>query len=582
MQVESEQVHPCLQDIASAKDLMVLTDTCRKLLIVDDSKADRTIYRRYLLGDPHQDYSVFEANCAEQGLDLCRDQSFDAILLDFKLPDMSGLQVLDILQQQHPSTAVIMLTGHGSERVAVRAMKSGAQDYLVKDKLQSDVLQHTVRNVVHQTRLRQKLQKKEQQQQLISDTALRIRQSLELAQTLDAAVTEVRQLLECDRVLAYQFAADMSGTIIAESVGEPWTATLGQTVEDNYFQTQGAEDYCQGRKQLVADIHTAGLDPCHVELLEQFEVKASLVTPILMVDVDMEPTEGPEPEHHIQLWGLLVAHQCSHSREWQIDEVELLDALSAHISLAIHHAELLSQTQVAFEREKALNTFRSNIIATVSHEYNAPLTAIRTAASTLNTHYRQLAPQKRQRLLRIIEKRAKHMSALVNDMLMVNQAELNQIELRPFTLPLDQFLTQLIAEQQSLDGDRHSIILKVRGDISGFVGDRGLLRQVFDNLLSNAIKYSPNGGDIHIKLIGEEHHIICQIKDTGIGIPNLDQKQLFQPFSRGSNVGAIPGTGLGLQIVKTAVDLHNGHITVESQQDRGTRVIVRLPKMPLG
>ena len=557
---------------------MVLTDTCRKLLIVDDSKADRTIYRRYLLDDPHQDYSVFEANCAEQGLDLCQAECFDAILLDFKLPDMSGLQVLDILKQQHPYTAVIMLTGHGSERVAVRAMKGGAQDYLVKDRLQSDVLQHTVRNVVYQTQLRQQLHKKQEQQRLISYMALRIRQSLELAQTLDAAVTEVRQLLECDRVIAYQFAPDMSGTIIAESVGDEWSPTLGETVEDNYFQTQGADEYRQGRKQLVSDIHQAGLDPCHVELLEQFDVQASLVTPILMVDV--EPNEGPEPEHHIKLWGLLVAHQCSQTREWQPDEVELLDALSDHIALAIQHAELLAQTKMALEQEKSLNTFRSNIIATVSHEYNAPLTAIRTAAATLKAHSQRLDPQKQQRLLNIIEQKAKHMSALVNDMLLVNQAELKQIELRPFNLQLDEFFTQLIAEQQLLDNDRHSITLSVRGDISGFMGDRGLLRQVFGNLVSNAIKYSPNGGDIRIKLIGEENHVICQIKDTGIGIPVADQKHLFQSFSRGSNVGAIPGTGLGLQIVKTAVEMHSGRIMIESQENKGTRVIVRLPKTP--
>ena len=557
---------------------MVLIDTCRKLLIVDDSKADRTIYRRYLLNDPHQDYNVFEANCAEQGLDLCETEYFDAILLDFKLPDMSGLQVLDILKQQHPYTAVIMLTGHGSERVAVRAMKGGAQDYLVKDRLQSDVLQHTVRNVVYQTQLRQQLQKKQEQQRLISSIALRIRQSLELAQTLDAAVTEVRQLLGCDRVLAYQFSPDMSGTIIAESVGDEWTPTLGQTVEDNYFQTQGADEYRRGRKQLVSDIHQAGLDSCHIELLERFEVQASLVTPILMVDV--EPNEGPEPEHQIQLWGLLVAHQCSQSREWQADEVELLDALSAHISLAIQHAELLSQTQIALEQEKSLNTFRSNIIATVSHEYNAPLTAIRTAASTLKKHSQRLEAPKQQRLLQIIEQKAKHMSALVNDMLLVNQSELKQIELHPFTLQLDEFFMQLIAEQQELGSDRHPMTLSVRGDVSGFVGDRGLLRQVFGNLLSNAIKYSPNGGAIQIKLIGEDNHVICQIKDTGIGIPIADQERLFQSFSRGSNVGAIPGTGLGLQIVKTAVEMHDGSITIESQENKGTRVIVRLPKTP--
>lgn len=556
---------------------MLATDLCRKLLIVDDSKADRTIYRRYLLADPHQDYRVFEASCAEQGLELCQRQPFDAILLDFKLPDMSGLQVLDRLKQTHPHTAVIMLTGHGSERVAVSAMKGGAQDYLVKDRLKQDVLQHTVRNVVQQTLLRQQLKKNQEQQRLISHIALRIRQSLELQQTMDTAVHEVRHLLGCDRVLAYQFAPDMSGTIIAESVGDGWTPTLGRKVEDNYFQTEGADDYRNGRKQLVADIYQAGLDECHVQLLEQFEVKASLVTPILL---DFDTPEGPELKHHIQLWGLLVAHQCDTPRQWESDEVELLDALSTHISLAIQHAEMLARTKAALEQEKALNTFRSNIIATVSHEYNAPLTAIQTAATTLQADHSLLNTSRRQRFLHIIEQKTKHMASLVNDMLLVNQSELNQLQFCPNVVQLDTFLDQLVTEHKQLDEQQHDITLLVRGEMDNFVGDRGLLRQIFDNLISNAIKYSPDGGEIQVKAIGQERDIVCHIKDSGIGIPEADQERLFQSFSRGRNVGAIPGTGLGLHIVKTAVDLHNGSITIESQEQKGTRVILRLPKQP--
>ena len=547
---------------------MATTNDRWTLLIVDDSKADRTVYRRYLSQDPHQHYTVFEADSAEQGLALCQRQWFDAILLDFKLPDMSGLQVLDAVKSHHPNTAVIMLTGHGSERVAVRAMKGGAQDYLVKDSLKRDVLQHTVRNVVHQTQLRQQLQKNQEQQRLISNVALRIRQSLELQQTLDTAVAEVRQLLECDRVLAYQFDDNMEGTIIAESVGEGWVSALGQIVRDHYFQTQGAEDYCHGRKQIVADIHAAGLDPCHVALLDQFNVQASLVTPILV------GAEQPQT----RLWGLLVAHHCSAIREWRDDEVRLLDALSTNIAIAIQHAELLAQTQAALAKEKALNTFRSRIIATVSHEYNAPLTAIQVASETLNTHYQTLEPSIRERFLNTIEQKAKHMSALVNDMLLVNQAELSQLKLSPCPLNLSEFMAQLMAEQQLIAPSHHELTLSVRGDIGGFVGDRGLLRQVFGNLLSNAIKYSPDGGKVRVKLIGETTQIICQIKDEGIGISQSDQANLFQTFSRGSNVGAIPGTGLGLYIVKTAIDLHGGAIHLESQEGRGTQVIVQLPK----
>jgi signal transduction histidine kinase/DNA-binding NarL/FixJ family response regulator len=543
------------------------------VLIVDDSKADRVVYQRYLKRSLQQDYDFLEANCAEQGLALCRCQGFDVILLDFRLPDMSGLEVLNVLQQQHPYTPVIMLTGHGDEQVAVQAMKGGAQDYLIKDGLNQEVLQRTVRSVVNQARLQQQLHKNRERQRLIGHMALRIRQSLELDQTLETAVTEVRQLLQCDRVLAYQFAPDMSGAIIAESVGAGWTSALGEIVQDTYFQNQGAEEYRHGRRQVVADIQTAGLDPCHVDLLSQFEVRAILITPILI--------RAEDPETH-QLWGLIVAHQCSKARQWQADEVNLLDELSIHVAIAIQQAELLAQTQAALEKEKVLNTFKSQIIATVSHEYNAPLTAIQVAAETLKAHHQTLATPMRQRFLDMIEQKSKHMSALVSDMLVVNQAELNQLKLHPVPLDLGQFLSKLIEEQQWVSPDQHRITLAVRGDMGGFKGDRGLLRQVFGNLLSNAVKYSPAGGSVRVQLIGSETHLVCHIKDEGIGIPAGDQQRLFQSFSRGSNVGTIPGTGLGLHIAKIAVDLHDGTIGIDSQVGQGTRLTVQLPKPARG
>lgn len=543
-------------------------ETPRSLLIVDDSKADRVIYRRYLQQDAQQQYALAEVGCAQAGLDLCQKQDFDVILLDFQLPDMSGLEVLSIVKAEHPTTAVIMLTGHGDEQVAVSAIKGGAQDYLVKDQLKKDILQRTVRNVISQAQLRQKLRKQEEQQQLITQIAFQIRRSLELEKTLETAVSEVRHLLQCDRVLAYKFAEDMSGQVIAESVNSGWRATLGETVEDTYFQDQGAEDYCQGRRQVVADIYSAGLDACHIELLEQFEVKAILAVPILI---------GGEQQETTRLWGLMVAHQCATLRSWQADEIRMLEALSIHCAIAIQHAELLSATQTALDKEKSLNAFKSQIIATVSHEYNSPLTAIQAAAALLQTHYQSIDLPTRERLLDIITRKSKHMSALVNDMLLVYRSDLDEMKIQLTTIDLGEFLSKLIAEQQ-ITVEKHHVTLKIRGDIDGFVGDRGLLQQIFTNVLSNAIKYSPAGGNVQVYLGGEERQVVFSIKDQGIGIVKKDQVRLFQSFSRGSNVGSIPGTGLGLKIVKTAVELHNGTIRITSQEGQGTQVKICLPK----
>jgi signal transduction histidine kinase len=99
--------------------------------------------------------------------------------------------------------------------------------------------------------------------------------------------------------------------------------------------------------------------------------------------------------------------------------------------------------------------------------------------------------------------------------------------------------------------------------------------------MSNAIKYSPDGGKIQFHLIGNESQVIFYVKDQGIGIPIEDQDNLFQAFTRGSNVDTIPGAGLGLTIANACVELHGGDITLESQVGKGTRVIVTLPKRPL-
>ena len=446
---------------------IAVMNTTWKVLIVDDSKPDRKIYQRYLLKDNNQHYQISEASCGEQALEIFKNNQFDIVLLDFRLPDMTGLQVLSLLKKSQPHTAVIMLTGHGDEQIAVQAIKAGAQDYLVKGTLKQDVLQLTIHRAFHQAQLQWQLRKNKERQGLITQIAFQIRESLELEQTLKTAVKEVRHVLQCDRVLVYRFSADFSGKIIAESVDQEWTQVLGHTIQDTYFQDQGIQDYGQGCKKIVADIYEAQLDPCHLNLLEEFQVRASLVTPILI--------KGKQEQTN-RLWGLLVAHQCSSARQWQPDEVYILDELSTHLSIAIQHAELLTQTKAALAKEKALTSFKSKIITTVSHEYNSPLTAIQTAATTLRAHHHNLEFETQQRFLGIIEQKTKHMAALVKDMLLVNQAELNQLKLKCIPLDLGDFLRQLIEEQQMLATDKHELILKIRGDIDGFVGDRGLLR----------------------------------------------------------------------------------------------------------
>jgi signal transduction histidine kinase len=136
--------------------------------------------------------------------------------------------------------------------------------------------------------------------------------------------------------------------------------------------------------------------------------------------------------------------------------------------------------------------------------------------------------------------------------------------------------------QLSADG-QHTIIFTPQGlgsdsesSTSAFL-DEKLLQHILSNLLSNAIKYSPSGSTIQFVLTCFDSHVVFQIQDRGMGIPDEDQPRLFEAFHRASNVTKLPGTGLGLAIVKNAVDLHGGTITVNSKEGIGTTFTVTLP-----
>lgn len=111
-------------------------------------------------------------------------------------------------------------------------------------------------------------------------------------------------------------------------------------------------------------------------------------------------------------------------------------------------------------------------------------------------------------------------------------------------------------------------------------GDESLLRHIFANLLANSVKYSPEGSEVHFNVGREGGYAVCRVVDQGCGIPPADQKRLFQAFHRGSNVGQIPGTGLGLLIVQRCVNLHGGEIQFASAEGKGTTFTVRLPLFP--
>jgi PAS domain S-box-containing protein len=234
--------------------------------------------------------------------------------------------------------------------------------------------------------------------------------------------------------------------------------------------------------------------------------------------------------------------------------------------------------QGALLKERELGELKSRFVSTASHEFRTPLAAILATSETLATYWPRLSPEQIQDRLGRIREQVQHMTTIMNDVLDLARIQSGSVDFKPVQTDL-QALCQSVLEQF---GNIHPqnlarIHYAYPGSALDIHCDPRLMRQLLTNLLSNALKYSPEEAvvDLHLGLVGKEVEIL--VRDRGIGIPPQDLKRIYEPFHRAMNVGGISGTGLGLCISKQVVELHRGHITIDSQVDQGTTVRITLP-----
>ncbi|MBD2509201.1 hybrid sensor histidine kinase/response regulator [Nostoc muscorum FACHB-395] len=225
-----------------------------------------------------------------------------------------------------------------------------------------------------------------------------------------------------------------------------------------------------------------------------------------------------------------------------------------------------------------LNQFKSEFVSMLSHDIRNPLNTILLAAGLLQNQDERLTKEKKLNHLQMIRSAIKNMAKLLDEVTFIGRADSGRLGYELICIDLEAFCRQMVEEVRLIANEKHlTLVFASFGQLDEALWDESLLRHILGNLLSNAIKYSLPGGIVRFELIGQEKTVIFRIQDSGIGIPQEDQRRLFQPFQRADNVGNIPGTGLGLAIVKKCVDAHGGEIIVNSQVEVGTTFTVTLP-----
>ena len=256
--------------------------------------------------------------------------------------------------------------------------------------------------------------------------------------------------------------------------------------------------------------------------------------------------------------------------------------LQARVSVGQRMVELQSQLADRVEELKRESLAKSQILSTVTHELNTPLSSIVGYADRML--FRQdkigLLNERQQGYLETIQRNAHRLNVLIEDLLDVSRIESGSLELNLTELDVRPEIETVVSSLQDQISEKEmAVVLDIPNDPGKVRADRLRFSQVITNLLSNALKYSPAQATTTITVQQEDGFLRISVSDTGYGISPEDQAQLFSKFFRADNsdTSEVPGTGLGLFITKNIVEEHGGQIWVRSELRKGSKFSFTLP-----
>ncbi|MEA5571388.1 AAA family ATPase [Calothrix sp. UHCC 0171] len=468
----------------------------------------------------------------------------------------------------------------------------------------------------------QQLKQSLKQQKTLFNVVTQIRESLDLGAIFRAVTQNMRRILNVSRVGIYQFHLGENynyGEFIAEDVLPEFTSALAVKIQDHCFGENYANLYKQGRICAMPDVQTAEVLDCHRAILQQFDVRASLVVPIL--------------QNH-ELWGLLCIHQCDRSREWESSEIEFAKQIAAQMGVALQQTDLLLETrQQATQLEETLQNLQEtqlqlvqnekmsalgNLVAGVAHEMNNPLGFIaaslqqaKPTVADITQHlklYQASLTNPGEEILEHAEEIdldycLEDVPKMIDAMVMAcNRLKNISTSLRTFSRADKDYKVSFNLHEGI---DSTILILKHRlkanelrpaieviteyGNLPQVECFPGQLNQVFMNILANAIdaldecnigrnfeEITANPNKITIKTSVENNQVKITIADNGKGMTEDVKNRIFDHLFTTKEVGK--GTGFGLAIARQIVEeKHGGNIAVNSILGLGTEFMITIP-----
>lgn len=504
---------------------MVQTTQALRVLVIDDNPGDRTLVIRQLRREWAQ-LQAQEIRDASELSNAVAVDNFDLVITDYQLLWSTGLEVLRTIKQHYPSCPVIMFTNTGSEEIAVEAMKSGLDDYVLKQPNRYTRLSSTVRVVLERVEI----------QRRASLLEIRLQKLLNQVKLGVFRFTAAGEMLECNRAFLELLGVD----------------SLAQAQAMQPFNLQ--ENYAQ----LVT------LPPPQQQEIEVELRRANGTLMWILLTTTLSNIEG-----ETVIDGLI--EDITARKQAEIEKSQLNEILEQRVrERTIELEDINRQLAVA-------NQDLEEFTYSVSHDLREPLRAISGFSSILLRNQGEQSEANRQDYLRRIITSTQQADRLIEDLLAYSRLSRSDIPLQIINLSLliSEILRQLQPELQQCQAQ-----VQIEEPLAEVMGNRTILIQVLTNLLTNAIKFVSPEVKPQIRVWSEQrdNRIRLWVEDNGIGIAQEYQQQVFQVFNRLHSNEIYPGTGIGLAIVRKGVERLGGSVGVESQLQQGSRFWIELSK----
>lgn len=530
-----------------------------RILVVDDDPAMVELVQEIL---ETIDCNVLVALNGQKGLELLKRELAestppDAVLLDVKLPDVDGFQVLRELKEdpQAQQIPIILLTGVDAVRDKARGLQMGAEDYITKPFDPQELLARI--NVVLRIRRTEKmLRRRNQELAALNEINRMVSTSLELDRVLFSALEGLERLMDADAFLVVLNDEDQDNWVIRTAKSPKGTWLEGRVVP--LEQSAAAREALQTDKPILRtlenDFWTAALD---ISPLDQ------LFVPLTTSDTTV---------------GLLTVLSRAHTLK--DDYLPLLERMSGTVSIAVENARLYGELAAFAE---ALERSQSQLIqaekmaavgrltASIAHEINNPLQAVQNSLHL--ARHPQVESERRLDYLNMAQDEVQHLVHIVRRMLDFYRPASGSLKAIQLNKPVQDALS--IAGKRMKQA-HITTITRLAEDLPPVLGSTNQLTQVFLNIIINAIEAMQEGGEFWVGTAyhEEREQIVAAFRDSGPGIPPEIHEHLFEPFHTTKDTG----TGLGLAISYGIVERHGGEIEVESPTEGGATFIVRLPR----